>query len=367
MAQEVSLDALQEPEREAILRVLHRDRAVQSVEEERVRKLRAHLQQLRWRGGRGPRPPEKACARCRSALGRLLNRGAVCPGCSHCVCPACRVFLGRPRLWRCTVCYEGRNVRIKTGEWFFEERAKKFPTEELSKSQNDMTSDKQLLSTDPRPGASRTERRSQSDTAINAAPRKVSAPDILMPLSQESPKRSTSPVSKEDGVSAQPAPRTPFSGGSRQGSLISINSTCTEIGNFDNAAVSGEIEFALRYCFETRSLEICIQACRNLAYGEEKRKKCNPYVKTYLLPDRSAQGKRKTAVQRNTVDPTFQETLKYQVEPAQLVTRRLQVSVWHAGTLARRVFLGEVVVPLATWDFADGSAQGPRWHPLRAR
>ncbi|XP_045428618.1 synaptotagmin-like protein 3 isoform X1 [Pipistrellus kuhlii] len=435
MAQEVSLDALQEPEREAILRVLHRDRAVQSVEEERVRKLRAHLQQLRWRGGRGPRPPEKACARCRSALGRLLNRGAVCPGCSHCVCPACRVFLGRPRLWRCTVCYEGRNVRIKTGEWFFEERAKKFPTEgrcetagakllqsyqrlsssisvvpptppplseswcsgspgrlqelgrcrgfnksvenlflsvtthmkKLSKSQNDMTSDKQLLSTDPRPGASRTERRSQSDTAINAAPRKVSAPDILMPLSQESPKRSTSPVSKEDGVSAQPAPRTPFSGGSRQGSLISINSTCTEIGNFDNAAVSGEIEFALRYCFETRSLEICIQACRNLAYGEEKRKKCNPYVKTYLLPDRSAQGKRKTAVQRNTVDPTFQETLKYQVEPAQLVTRRLQVSVWHAGTLARRVFLGEVVVPLATWDFADGSAQGPRWHPLRAR
>lgn len=34
------------------------------------------------------------------------------------------------------------------------------------------------------------------------------------------------------------------------------------------------------------------------------------YVKTYLLPDRSSQGKRKTGVQKNTVDPTFQETLK---------------------------------------------------------
>ena len=34
------------------------------------------------------------------------------------------------------------------------------------------------------------------------------------------------------------------------------------------------------------------------------------YVKTYLLPDRSSQGKRKTSVQKNTVEPTFQETLK---------------------------------------------------------
>lgn len=37
MAQEVSLDSLQELEQEAVLRVLHRDRAVQSIEEERVR------------------------------------------------------------------------------------------------------------------------------------------------------------------------------------------------------------------------------------------------------------------------------------------------------------------------------------------
>lgn len=91
------------------------------------------------------------------------------------------------------------------------------------------------------------------------------------------------------------------------------------------------------------------------------------YVKTYLLPDRSSQGKRKTGVQKNTVEPTFQETLKYQVEPAQLGTRRLQVSVWHLGTLARRVFLGEVIVPLATWDFEDSATQSFRWYPLRAK
>ncbi|XP_029800024.1 synaptotagmin-like protein 3 isoform X1 [Suricata suricatta] len=237
----------------------------------------------------------------------------------------------------------------------------------LSKSQNDMTSDKQPLASARRQCVSQTEKRSQSDTAVNLTTRKASTPDILKPLNQESPRHLTNPVLEQEDLSSRPTPSTLFSGGLRHASLLSINSTCTETGNFDKADVTGEIEFAIRYCFTARSLEIRIQACRNLAYGEEKKKKCNPYVKTYLLPDRSSQGKRKTGVQRNTVDPTFQETLKYRLEPAQLVTRRLQVSVWHLGALARRVFLGEVTISLATWDFEDRSTQGFCWYPLRAK
>lgn len=59
--------------------------------------------------------------------------------------------------------------------------------------------------------------------------------------------------------------------------------------------------------------------------------------------------------------------MQYQVDPGQLMTRRLQVSVWHLGTLARRVFLGEVILPLAMWDFEDSKAQNARWYPLRAK
>ncbi|XP_004416871.1 PREDICTED: synaptotagmin-like protein 3 isoform X1 [Odobenus rosmarus divergens] len=436
MARDVNLNSLQELEREVILQVLYRDQAVQNIEEERIRKLKTHLQHLRWKGAKSVSPEykEKSCARCQRELGLLLNRGAVCKGCSHRVCSECRVFLRKTSAWKCTVCFEDRNVKIKTGEWFFEERAKKFPTEgkhgtagakllqsyqelskisvvpptppplsesqcssssnrlqelgqfkgfnksvenlflsvtthmkKLSKSQNDMTSDKQLRATGPRQCAGRTERRSQSDTAINVTTRKASMPDILKPLNQESPRRLTSPVLKQEDLSSRPTPSAFFSGGLRHASLISINSTCTEMGNFDNANITGEIEFALRYCFKTCSLEICIKACKNLAYGEEKKKKCNPYVKTYLLPDRSSQGKRKTGVQKNTVDPTFQETLKYQVEPSQLGARWLQVSVWHLGTLTRRVFLGEVTIPLATWDFEDSTTQCFCWYPLRAK
>ncbi|XP_057617973.1 synaptotagmin-like protein 3 isoform X1 [Chionomys nivalis] len=436
MAHEVDLESFKELEREVILGVLYRDRAVQSREEERVRKLKTHLQHLRWKGAKSSSQEYRAkcCARCQRALGLLLNRGAVCQGCSHRVCSECRVFLRRTHAWKCTVCFEDRNVKIKTGEWFFEERARKFPTEgkhetagakllqsyqrlskisvvpptppplsesqcsgspgrlqelghfrgfnksvenlflsvtsqmrKLSKSQNDMTSEKHLLAMDPRQCVVHTERRSQSDTAVNVTSRKVSSPDILKAFHQEDPKQPPSPVLKQGTLPSSPTHSAVFSGGLRHGSLISINSTCTEMGNFDKANVTGEIEFAIRYCFKSRSLEIHIKTCKNLAYGEEKKRKCNPYIKTYLLPDRSSQGKRKTQVQKNTLDPTFEETLKYQVDLTQLVTRRLQVSVWHLGTLARRVFLGEVILPLATWDFEDSSTQNARWYPLRAK
>ncbi|KAL2792858.1 synaptotagmin-like protein 3 isoform 2 [Daubentonia madagascariensis] len=368
MAQEVNLNSLKELELEAVLQVLHRDRALQNIEEERIRKLKTQLQHLRWKGAKSASQEykEKSCARCQQVLGLLLHRGVVCQGCSHRVCSKCRVFLRGTHIWKCTVCFEDRNVKIKTGDWFFEERAKKFPTEgkhetagaKLLQSYQKLSKISVVPPTPP----------PLSESQCGHSPgRKVTTPDVLKPLNQEDPKCATLPVLKQGNLSASPTPGGSFPGGLGRGSLISINSTCTETGNFDNANVTGEIEFAIGYCFKTHSLEICIKACKNLAYGEEKKKKCNPYVKTYLLPDRSSQGKRKTVVQRNTVDPNFQETLKYQVDPTQLVTRWLQVSVWHLGTLTRRVFLGEVVIPLATWDFEDSTTRSFRWYSLRAK
>lgn len=58
---------------------------------------------------------------------------------------------------------------------------------------------------------------------------------------------------------------------------------------------------------------------------------------------------------------------QYRVQRAQLATRQLQVSVWHQGTLGRRVFLGEVILPLATWDFGDGATSSFRCYTLRPK
>ncbi|NXO24021.1 SYTL3 protein, partial [Cisticola juncidis] len=443
MACEFNLNFLKELEREAVLEVLYRDQMVRKTEEERIRKMKLQLQQLRWKGAKNARQEyqERCCARCQRSLGLLLNRGAVCNGCSHRVCSECRVCLS-PCLWKCTVCYAHGDVKVKAGEWFFEERAKKYPGEgrhetvgakllesyqnlskisvvpptpppftesaagtncfltlcishfqelgeskrfnksvenlflsltthikKISKSQNDMA-DRCVLTTDCGKNVERRkQRRSQSDTAINITSRMKSTPSLQQLITgaqNDSETQSKSSWKEEEDITTSPTSDTVFCDGKKHGSLYSLSSTCTESGNFGKATVTGEIEFALKYNFRACILEVCIKGCKNLAYGEEKKKKCNPYVKVYLLPDKSPQSKRKTAVKKSTVDPEFDETLKYKIEYSQLSSRQLQVSVWHAGALKYRVFLGEVVIPLAAWNFEEDSMQFD-WYPLKPK
>ncbi|NWW76985.1 SYTL3 protein, partial [Climacteris rufus] len=437
MACEFNLNFLKELEREAVLEVLYRDQVVRKTEEERIRKMKAQLQQLRWQGAEsaGREFPERCCARCRRPLGLLLDRGAACGGCSHRVCRQCRVR-PRPSRWTCTACYAHGDVKVKAGEWFFEERAKKYPGEgrhetvgakllesyqnlskisvvpptpppfpesaeginvmvnelgeskrfnksvenlflsltthikKISKSQNDMA-DRCVLTTDYGKNVERRkQRRSQSDTAINITSRMTSTPSLQQLITgaqNDSEMQSKSNCKEEEDITTSPRSDTVFCDGRKQGSLYSLNSTCTESGSFGKASITGEIEFALRYNFRACILEVCIKRCKNLAYGEEKKKKCNPYVKVYLLPDKSPRSKRKTAVQKSTVHPEFDETLKYKIEYSQLRSRQLQVSVWHAGALKYRVFLGEVVVPLAAWDFEEDSMQLFDWYLLKPK
>ncbi|KAI1240884.1 hypothetical protein IHE44_0009332 [Lamprotornis superbus] len=527
----------QELEQEAVLEVLYRDQMVRKMEEERIRKMKLQLQQLRWKGAKNARHEyqERSCARCRKSLGLLMNRGAVCNGCSHRVCSECRVCL-TPCLWKCTICYAHgrpidarwfcmnvkrghlifshgvksikfsqtssiafnelyikaanlkkgrecsnvindtqhllfilnkvkceiadlevllpgplvditlalvfrdfaflrRDMKVKAGEWFFEERAKKYPGEgrhetvgakllesyqnlskisvvpptpppftesaagtnvmgnelgeskrfnksvenlflsltthmkKISKSQNDMA-DRCVLTTDYGKNVERRkQRRSQSDTAINITSRMKSTPSLQQLVTEaqnDSETHSKSSCKEEEDMTTSPTSDTVFCDGRKHGSLYSLSSTCTESGNFGKANITGEIEFALKYNFRACLLEVCIKGCKNLAYGEEKKKKCNPYVKVYLLPDKSPQSKRKTAVKKNTVDPEFDETLKYKIEYSQLRSRQLQISVWHAGALKYRVFLGEVVIPLAAWNFEEDSVQFD-WYLLKPK
>ncbi|KAK9393538.1 synaptotagmin-like 4 [Crotalus adamanteus] len=132
------------------------------------------------------------------------------------------------------------------------------------------------------------------------------------------------------------------------GSMVSIYSGA---GDFGNISVTGEIAFSLSYEEKTQALFIHVKECRHLAYADPARKRSNPYVKTYLLPDKSRQGKRKTTIKRNTVNPLYNELLKYEIQKSLLLTRILQFSVWHHDRFGRNHFLGEVDVPMDAWNF----------------
>lgn len=141
-----------------------------------------------------------------------------------------------------------------------------------------------------------------------------------------------------------------YSLNSSKSTLGSMMSIYSEAGDFDSVEVSGELLFSLSYDEHTQSLHVFIEECRGLAYGDASGRLSHPYVKCYLLPDKSRQSKRKTSTKRHTVDPVYKETLKYSISRSELATRSLLISVWHHGRFSRNAFLGEAEIPLDSRD-----------------
>uniref|UniRef100_UPI00398EF009 synaptotagmin-like protein 5 isoform X2 n=1 Tax=Pristiophorus japonicus TaxID=55135 RepID=UPI00398EF009 len=144
--------------------------------------------------------------------------------------------------------------------------------------------------------------------------------------------------------------RSSLGSGLSMTSLNSMLSVYSETGDYGDVNISGEILLAINYSYKSGALNITVKECRNLAIADERKQRTDPYVKTYLLPDKSRQSKRKTKLKSNTTNPVFNETLKYVISHTQLETRTLQLSVWHYDRFGRNSFLGEVELPFDAWD-----------------
>ncbi|XP_016411426.1 synaptotagmin-like protein 1 [Sinocyclocheilus rhinocerous] len=142
------------------------------------------------------------------------------------------------------------------------------------------------------------------------------------------------------------------------GSLMSLYS----VGDFGDVVVSGRIQFLLQYDVKKEELHVHIIRCQELASACKNRS--DPYVKVYLLPDNTSRSKKKTAVTRKTLNPVYDETMKYKVRKLDLQARVLSMSVWHMERMRRNLFLGEVEVRLGQWDWNQSQ---PTWHNLQPR
>jgi synaptotagmin-like protein len=135
-------------------------------------------------------------------------------------------------------------------------------------------------------------------------------------------------------------------------------------GRYGTVLVKGDVEFGFIYSFSTGSLEIAIKQCKDLAAVDTKRNRSDPYVKVYLLPDKSKSGKRKTKVKKHTLNPVFEEMIKFQMPLVEVQRRTMWLSVWHSDMFGRNDFLGEVMMQMSGQIFDDPSA---KWYNLQDR
>uniref|UniRef100_A0A7M4G1P5 Synaptotagmin-like protein 2 n=1 Tax=Crocodylus porosus TaxID=8502 RepID=A0A7M4G1P5_CROPO len=192
-------------------------------------------------------------------------------------------------------------------------------------------------------------------------------------LQEESDDRETDTASESSysfgKVKKSPSSLTNLSSSSGMASLSSVSGSVMSIysGDFGNVDVKGNIQFAIDYVEQLKELHVFICQCKDLAIADVKKQRSDPYVKSYLLPEKYKMGKRKTSVRKKTVNPVFNEILRYKIDKDLLKNQMLNLSVWHNDTFGRNSFLGEVEVDLGTWDWNDRVKKQMSWFPLKPR
>uniref|UniRef100_A0A673Y1M6 Extended synaptotagmin 2 n=1 Tax=Salmo trutta TaxID=8032 RepID=A0A673Y1M6_SALTR len=119
----------------------------------------------------------------------------------------------------------------------------------------------------------------------------------------------------------------------------------------------GEIQLTVRHSSQRNKLIVVVHACRNLiAFAKDG---SDPFIRIYLLPDKSRTGRRKTSTIKKTLNPVYDQTFEFSVSMVELHRRTLDIAVKNGGSILskHRGLLGKVMVDLSGEDISKGCTQ----------
>ncbi|XP_005067447.1 double C2-like domain-containing protein beta [Mesocricetus auratus] len=114
----------------------------------------------------------------------------------------------------------------------------------------------------------------------------------------------------------------------------------------DDCTALGTLDFSLLYDQENSALHCSISKAKGLKPMDHNGL-ADPYVKLHLLPGASKANKLRTKTLRNTLNPTWNETLTYYgITDEDMIRKTLRISVCDEDKFRHNEFIGETRVPL---------------------
>uniref|UniRef100_A0A8C6UTT0 Extended synaptotagmin-like protein 2b n=1 Tax=Neogobius melanostomus TaxID=47308 RepID=A0A8C6UTT0_9GOBI len=116
----------------------------------------------------------------------------------------------------------------------------------------------------------------------------------------------------------------------------------------------GEVQLTVRHSSQRNKLIVVVHSCRNLiAFTKDG---SDPFVRLYLLPDKSRTGRRKTGTMKRNLNPVFDQTFEFSVSMVELHRRTLDVAVKNGGRILskHKGLLGKALVDLSGEDICKG-------------
>ncbi|XP_055930355.1 regulating synaptic membrane exocytosis protein 2-like isoform X5 [Argiope bruennichi] len=112
-------------------------------------------------------------------------------------------------------------------------------------------------------------------------------------------------------------------------------------------SIRGRIQVRLWY--DIRSLQLVVTIVKASINPPKSGRMINPYLKMFLLPDRSEKSKRRTKTIANTYEPKWNQTFVYSpLRRSDLQTRTLEITCWDYDRYESNNFVGEVLIDLST-------------------
>ncbi|XP_032407486.1 extended synaptotagmin-2 isoform X3 [Xiphophorus hellerii] len=123
----------------------------------------------------------------------------------------------------------------------------------------------------------------------------------------------------------------------------------------------GKIQLTVRHSSQRNKLVVVVHSCQNLiAFTKDG---SDPFIRLYLLPDKSRSGRRKTSTMKKSLNPVYDQTFEFNVSTVELHRRTLDVAVKNGRSILskHKGLLGKVLVDLSGDDISKGFTQ---WYNL---
>lgn len=114
----------------------------------------------------------------------------------------------------------------------------------------------------------------------------------------------------------------------------------------------GKVKMSMRYDSKKEALKVTVHEASGLPGGDLPDPP-DPYVKLYLLPERSKKSKKKSSAIKDTVNPVYEENFDYDIPSSKLASTQLEVTVVdRKGMFSRRATMGRVLINLTQNDIS---------------
>ncbi|EDO32931.1 predicted protein [Nematostella vectensis] len=127
--------------------------------------------------------------------------------------------------------------------------------------------------------------------------------------------------------------------------------------------VTGDVYLTIRYDSQGSKLIVTDMKARDLMPCDSDGL-ADPYMRSYVLPDKSKSNRRRTDIAKNTLSPSFDEKFEWMIPEAQLKDRTLDVTVKNDVSFfsKSKTSMGQVLIDLGKLDLSKPISA---WYMLR--